>query len=473
MAAALEQAVRLAVTGDLTAWDRKALVSLLCRSGVSWRLVPFADAEVIVCYGEPDCSPFEDRVCVHIPRSRLERGSASWREEYGKFLNAFDEDGLFSFVRIRRRESKVRLKFDLAGVVAGVLAGWDEEPTSLDEHDRFHPRDYSEKRASLLSFPIADIAARGLGESIYAMLGRPLPPPVWTVSASFDVDSPGMFHGLNLVRNARLVLRYHRENLIKAFSEGARSKMGLLVDPHVRLRTLGEALEGLGIPATFLVQTHRLHKLDNYHIGRSRALRRQVDAIMANEYHEVGLHSSYATRYGNVKTFLRQWKRLHHSFGKGISNVHRAHYLRTPEAMNYPAPRQGEMMVDSSLGFGQLPGFRRGTAYPFIANETVLELAPTVMDSTYIFWLRYTPSRTHEEVLKLMERVRRTGGAFVMVWHPHLMEDILFRGRLDSFYDIIYEAKRRGAQFRSLADAARSLHAEQVRLEQAIQGISS
>ena len=243
-----------------------------------------------------------------------------------------------------------------------------------------------------------------------------------------------------------------------------RTKIYLQKDPHLLVRYVAEALDGLDVPATIFVQTRRIHKLDNYSLGRSRELLAQLKDVTENCGHEIGLHSSYATRDLESGVWAAQWRRLRKMLGSKVTAVHRGHYLRTEPDARFVLPETAGRLVDSTLGYGGQPGFRRGTAFPFSAGGAI-ELAPCVMDSTLRYHARLTAEQAYDSAAKLLETVRETGGAYVPIFHPHNMEDFFWPGWRDVFFDLVAAAKERGATMQSLARTARDLYNEVERLE--------
>lgn len=436
--------MKLAVASDrLKRAEASALAGLLARTGIRIEITEPDQAEVCLVIG--GTAGLEPRA----PVARMTRGRPS-AEIIRKAMRFFPP--------VQDDDPGAPAVPPLIDIAMAVLA--DEPESDRDEHGRPTPESGLPGRAGLLDRPFLDELARQFGKYLWQLAGRAeaaYPPPRWTICVTLDIDSAGMFRGRAAVRNLRAIAGQNPWRLPEAAWLALRSRIGAGRDPHLCTRPVAESLEGLGVPATIFVQTHRRHRLDSYDLARApRRMTRDLKAIIENRVHEVGLHSSYATRDARPRFFHKQWKRLRKVLGPGVTPVHRAHYLRAAKGVAYwnPWPRD---MVDSSLGFGQREGFRRGTAFPWRPAEKTIELAPAVMDSTLRYFANLDAESAFERVCQLMEPVSRTGGAFVMIWHPNNMDEFLWPGWANVLYDAIDEGRKRGAQFQSLAHTARAL----------------
>lgn len=446
--------------------------SLLTRTGLAVELVPLSAANLLLshgpCPGAPAGLPH-----VEIPRWDGSGGEEGWRRDFFPVLRAIAASpGTWVEHTLKRQSpSRICLGADLISLTGGVLAGWTEPPDRLDAHGRPDPEASLLARADLLSIPVLDSIARQLGSLILRLLSRaPSAPPPWYCLPTLDLDSAGLFRRRAFPSYARRLAARRPGALGRFLFDGVRTRMAILKDPHCRPRQIGEILEGLGFPAAFLAQTHRWHPLDSYELAASRELTEDLLALRRNRYHQVGLHSSYRTMERGEPGFHRQWRELSRLIGPPHP-IHRSHYLRFPPREPMAAPG-GAAYLDSSLGFGGAEGFRRGTAFPFPLAGAVAELPPVVMDSTLIHHRGLGPGQAWDRCLELMGATARSGGVFVPIWHPNNMDDYLFPGWSDLFYDLLREARRRGARTGRFSVVAKSLLSRQRHLESHIEGHS-
>lgn len=346
---------------------------------------------------------------------------------------------------------------DLAAI-GGHLNGEAEKNLPRDAHQRPVP-------PSAPGTPVVDEMGWSLRDQIIAKFPEyGSKPPDWRFCLTFDLDSAGMFHGTNSWHSFRQLPKQPAK-YVEFLRSGFSTAIGTAPDPHLPFDFLLKLIKVQAIPATFLVQTHREHKLDSYDLAKAGALRNAIKDALADN-HAVGLHSSYATRDRDGDFFQEQWKRLRDIFGGAVQDIHRAHYLRTPD--DFSSYAGAAHMVDSSLMYSPHNGFRRGTSLPFRVNDRIVEVPPLVMDTT----LRYQEKLDHNQALAaslaLMAEVKKHGGVFTIIWHPHNLNNLTWEGWAKVLFSIIGEAKRQGARFQTLADAARDLQDHGDEMERAL-----
>lgn len=421
-----------------------ALAAVLLRTGLPIHVVEPAGAEVLLCSGPPVSG---SRPSIAIPVG------SDWRRETECAFRALH--GADSF-------DGPTLPFDLCLAADATLAGRSEAEAERDLHDRPDPAASPAAKAGLLATPFLDRLCRMLGRELWRAAGRraAIPAAEWFCCLTLDIDSDGLFRGRAALRAIRESLRENPRRTGSLVRAAIRTNLFLQKDPHLTVRYLAEALDGMAMPATFFVQTHRAHRLDNYALGRSGELLHQLRDVMENGVHEVGLHSSYSTRERGPRFWAAQWRRLRQQLGRTVTPVHRGHYLRTEPEGRFAPPE----MVDSTLGYGSQEGFRRGTAWPFMAGGAI-EQPPCVMDTTLRFHRALGPEAAFERMMAMMEAVRTTGGAFVPVFHPNNMDPWFWPDWSDVFFDLASAARRSGGVMQSLARTARSLYERHRKLE--------
>lgn len=443
-------ALKISITREppLSLEEARGFAALLLRTGMDLQIVSGGGRDVEIAYGG-----------AGMERSRWTRKSQADRRRVLEVLKQLDA----------REELEIPLP-DLPLVYTAVLEGWDEEDAQLDEHGRPRPEDSFAMELGAIDRPFLDEIAQKFGRLLYQRAGRKLPQRkcVATFCATLDIDSAGMFRGRAAARNLLAIARETPRRILTAGSLAARSAIGAGRDPHLRIRSLTESMEGMGVPATVFVQTHRRHQLDSYDLSSSPRLTKEIAGIASNPFHTIGLHSSYATRDAQPRFFMEQWQRLRRATKGKAAPVHRAHYLRVPPRLDYWSPWRMDI-VDSSLGFGAHEGFRRGTSFPFRPAEGIIEQPPVVMDTTLRLFRGLSAEQAFERNLELLDRVSQVGGVFVPIVHLNCMDEFLWPGWSEAFLDLLGEARRRGVRFQSLASAARKLQARADLLERTFQ----
>lgn len=451
--------IALRVPRGRTGPPLRALAQLLHRTQVAPAsfVAKGNSADVEICWGSSNTS--ETIPFLRVPlEKRLLTDRYAWRESAAAFLAAWrrrkapdtPSSSLFEYVS---KGSSAR--FDLFSVCLGLLEQWDEElGQTADEHGRFAPAESLIARHELLEVPIVDLVAISLREELERLTGMKhvgaevLGGKRWAFCPTFDIDSDGMFRGPRAYHMGFQALRAGLVTSAKFAVEGVLSTARLKPDPHVDIMQLCQQIEGTGARATFFVQTHRAHRLDNYILSPHSPLVRPLRRAIA-ERHEVGLHSSYGTM-ANAVSYDAQWSRLRRIL-RGARPVHRAHYLRAGLADSW----RDQRVIDSSIAFGAVTGWRLGTSVPHPTAGRAWEVPPAAMDVTFRYREGLHADGATERALTLMHRARASGGVFTYVAHPQNLEDMLWPGWRAGLFDLFAEARRKGAYIAPLGRVAR------------------
>jgi len=151
------------------------------------------------------------------------------------------------------------------------------------------------------------------------------------------------------------------------------------------------------------------------------ALRRAADRGW-----EIGLHVSVNARRSSGRV-AEERARLESVLAGHEVRGARHHYWAldadVPERTLWEHVAAG-LEYDSSLGLNDVPGFRRGLAWPFRpfdreqgAEVPILEIPPTLMDGG-IFYRPVAAEEGRELIRAHVADVKRHGGAAVLDWHP-------------------------------------------------------
>lgn len=350
------------------------------------------------------------------------------------------------------------------------LSGWQERAVEKrDEHGRVPFADSLAARLDTACLPVVDAYRAGLAERLRAggvpISSRRWAGCDWAFCPTHDVDygrkwRPGILYREGIeyfVQNRR------RESFRERCGRLGRTGRQMLAgDPFRRaIRAIPREIALRDGTATFFVKAGGGHPRDTeYRLGSS-FLRNWMSRI-SQENFEIGLHPAYRA-IDEPDRFGLEKKRL----AKALERVGtpppvsvRQHYLRFDPVTTPRLQAVHGFRIDSTLGFAEHEGFRRGTCLPFQLYDLeedrpldVWEMPLAAMDST-LFGHRGLDS---EEAIRatsgLMEACRRYGGAFVGLWHPVLGDEIDFPGWEGHFLAALDEAKREGACIMGLAQA--------------------
>ncbi len=173
---------------------------------------------------------------------------------------------------------------------------------------------------------------------------------------------------------------------------------------------------------------------------------------------EVGLHPSYRA-YDDGVMLEEEARRLSRVVGEPVTTL-RHHYLRFDPVRTPLIHNSLGMQIDSTIGFAEHEGFRRGTCLPFqlydLASDAPLdtwEMPLAVMDSALFTRRQLELSAAVDVTRKLSDACRRYGGALVGLWHNVLGDDLEAPGWDKHFERTLDYAVKHGAAITSLTSA--------------------
>lgn len=166
---------------------------------------------------------------------------------------------------------------------------------------------------------------------------------------------------------------------------------------------------------------------------------------------EIGLHGSYFSAL-DENLFKEQKEKLEQIIQKPIT-VTRQHFLRYNIDKTPLVHSANGILVDSTLGFNRAIGFRAGASMPYFmkTNEDLklLEVPMHIMDGALFTTnaLELNEELAIQKSIQVMEHCRKTGGAFVINFHPNY---VILDKWWNVFKAIVFEAKLRNAYNTSL-----------------------
>ena len=185
-----------------------------------------------------------------------------------------------------------------------------------------------------------------------------------------------------------------------------------------------------------------------YALGKNTRMMLQAIAL---EGFEVGLHPSYGAA-GHPRQLEAEAARLAGAVGVRPAAV-RTHFLRWMDPIT-PRLLEGEgFQIDSSLGFSEAPGFRRGTAHPFRLYDLradrvtdLWEMPLAVMDTTLFDHQNLSTTDALATALAACEAAQRAGGVAVVLWHSLVGEGEAWTRRLPLLDSLLTTARDHGAR---------------------------
>lgn len=326
----------------------------------------------------------------------------------------------------------------------------------IQEHART-PRDrwgrvpYAESLQAHVDRPLAtpvDALRSWLADALRAR-GWSLSDPSWS-GASWAI---ALTHDLDATRTRRLRA---------AFGDAARGRplsalrRGLGPDARTRsARALADLARRHGARSTVFAKAGESGPEDVV-----SELRRDAAWLgsLAAEGFEIGLHPSIQAST-DAKRLRHERQRLEEATGQPLAAV-RSHYLRWDSAVT-PALYAAEgFAMDSTLGWAETPGFRRGSAHPFRLWDhasgqpsSLWEMPLAVMDTTLFEHQSLGPESARAALEAVLMAARKSNGLAVLLWHNAMEREGLWRQRLGILDDAIGRAVDSGAALVTLGEA--------------------
>ena len=276
------------------------------------------------------------------------------------------------------------------------------------------------------------LAAAGVSTERRRWRGAP-----WAVALTHDLDA---------VREQRV------RGLVGEVARG-RPLQGLwrALAPDRRRRSLA-ALAALsdrhGVRATWFVKPGAWAPEDVRQRLDAEAVRRLRQ--LAADGHEIAWHPGHGA-HDHPDRLATERQRFEGAFGHA-PRVARTHFLRWAEPATPRLLAQNGVRVDSSLGFSEHEGFRRGTSHPFRlfdhaadAPTPLWEVPLAVMDTTLHVHRGLDADGQAAALARVFDAARHAGGCAVVLWHNDLGEGAPWSRRLRVLDHALGQARRDGA----------------------------
>ena len=356
---------------------------------------------------------------------------------------------------------------DLVASTFYWLSGWEERATvARDRYGRVVHAGSLPDRLGTTTRPVVD-AYRAMVAERLAAACVPMTPATWDGAPWALV----LTHDVDYIRKWRPGIVY-REVVQYALGNRRREPVA------ARLDRLGRGLvDFLTPPDPFQRAMHRMVRETLARDGRATyffkggahgpqdvayALSgRFVRAFMAQlrtAGFDIGLHPSFHahTHPGYLRA---EREALRVAAGVRLSSV-RTHYLRYEAPTTPRLLDEADFAIDSTLGFAEHEGFRRGTCHPFqlydLDADRPLELweCPLILMESAVFNRRHlTGDAARAATTALLDQCRRFGGLAVALWHTTLWDELDFPGWGHHFLNTMDDARAMGGRLLSLRDA--------------------
>ena len=341
---------------------------------------------------------------------------------------------------------------DVVASAAWWLAGLQETATvARDRHGRF-PYDAS-LQARLGDGPggplrpAVDAYRRWLGDRLREhgvdVPGRTWGGAAWAVALTHDLDA--------------LVTRRPRALAGALGRGGAGLRRALARDVRWQsAHALRDLARRHGVRSTWFVKPGAWAPEDLPADLGAGQVRRFLRAL-AVEGHAVGWHPGYGAH--EHPTRLRAERAAFTDALGHAPRLARTHFLRWTEPSTPRLLERFGVRVDSTLGFAERPGFRRGTSHPFRVFDVgagratgLWEVPLAVMDTALAVHQGLEGQALADALRAVLEAARQAGGVAVVLWHNAVGADASWSRRLHTLDHSLGHALGAGAAVAPLGD---------------------
>lgn len=201
--------------------------------------------------------------------------------------------------------------------------------------------------------------------------------------------------------------------------------------------------------ANFFLANGRDHLFHRYDLAKPRFRKVMLDCL--DKGMDVGLHGQ-VQNISNAAAINAEARKLAALAGRSVS-LNRQHYLRWDPAATFAGLQAAGIAVDSTMGYNDSPGFRTGSAFPYLWFDCASGKPTRLLEVPLILaeFQFYDPSAFDGEAVRrtlrqYLEAATRQGGVFTVLFHNQYFHEADFPGHGAVYADLL--AMARGAGLR-------------------------
>ncbi len=290
-----------------------------------------------------------------------------------------------------------------------------------DQHGRFPAQASLAYRHGFLHLPVINLWLEEFKDCMRRYFPAfPIPETPFHFQPTYDIDLAWAY----LHRGALLNVLGALKDMVKLNWSQVLLRYRVLTrgngDPFDTYAFIQDLHQEFQLPAHFFFLLGNYGKYDKNIHTEHPALQRLIQQLVA--HYPIGIHPSYRSN-GNKAQLANEIQRLQNITGHEVTDS-RQHYLKLHLPTTYQALINLGITDDYSMGYASEIGFRAGIAHPFpwydLSGETNTELIIhpfQVMDVTLHNYKNWNAETALEEILPMLNTVRRTGGTFATLWH--------------------------------------------------------
>jgi len=320
------------------------------------------------------------------------------------------------------------LPFDLLSFTFLLATRYEEYlPFHADAHGRFPATESLAHQHGFLQRPILQEWGKLLLDQLQRFFpGLPDNRPVYQFQPTYDIDMAWAYRHrplwLQLAGFGKDIL-YGNRHLIK---ERLLVLFRQTTDPFYTFDRLDALHKAYGLSPIFFLLLGDYGPYDKNLPPDGQAMQTLIESL--SQHNKTGLHPSYRSN-GHPHLLQAEIQRYARLTGQHPLRS-RQHFLKLSFPATYRQLIAAGIREDYTMGYADAIGFRAGLSVPFpwydleVESEQPLTLYPFVlMDVTLKQYLQLTPDQAIETLQSLIDKVRRTGGLFMPLWHNSSFAD--------------------------------------------------
>jgi len=361
-----------------------------------------------------------------------------------EFLIESDIPVLYGDSLVIKKENKIYCGIDLFASSFFMLTRWEEYVNkNKDSHNRFPAHESVAFKNNFLDRPIVNEYLEMLWNMLSDLkINQIRKQRKFKFYPTHDVDIPLKYPNLNSGLREILGDLIKRKNInlfYKNLKQKVKVHLNFEKDPYDTFDYLMRISEKGNIKSYFFFMGSGLTKFDNFYSINSDFIKKLTIKIKKRG-HFIGMHPTY-NAYNHNSQFKKEKEELEQSLNCKLY-YGREHYLRFEVPNTWQIWEDNGMEWDSTLCYADNAGFRSGVCYEYsvfnFLTRKKLKLKEKPLIAMEVSFIIYKPNieaiEMENQVLYLLEKVKKYNGDFVFLWHNNN-----FKANLWKRYKYIYE----------------------------------
>ncbi len=368
----------------------------------------------------------------------------TWKNKKIPFLFAKDSKDEI----ITKQNGKIFINYDIVASAFYILSGYSELVSGKkDSLNRFKYRSSLIEKLNIIDLPVVNYYYDILYTALKEIDKKIKPKKIWEeydfaafLSHDIDVCKSGWLEDGKFLLKKRNLIGFSKLLLKKISGKDNWFNFNEIIDLEKTYQAKSTFF--------FLAKKGKTANLKNADYEITEPKMRQVLNFIKDKGFEIAIHGSFGTSI-NEKKFKTELDKMNFKVSGNRFHFLMFDNLKTPSVL-----AKNNMEYDSTLGFAEHIGFRRGTCYPFylydFANNkitNVLEIPLIVMDATlkYEKYMNLSPENALYKIKPIIEEVKKFNGIFSILWHNTFFTSFKYAGWKNVYVRILKYLKNENA----------------------------